>query len=96
MPRKIIVREPRWVDEWTEEAEKIARHRGFMHEFAWRTCRVVLTGGLAPITGFVHGSLSQPRFLEGRGWQYRGSIWIDSDDRSIEVDFLDVGRAEIV
>lgn len=96
MRRKLISSAPRWVEQGTDEAKKIDRQRCFMDKYAWKSCRVFFSADRAPIVGYLHGSLSQPRFSEGCEWQYRGSIWLDTDDRSMEVDFLEVDRAEIV
>ena len=86
---------PRWTDD-IGEIRKLAALPAFVGEYGCKNCRVFLTGSVTPIEGRVLPARVGNNAGDGGRWMYYGSIVVRTADEDIEVDFLDVDRAEIV
>lgn len=78
------------------EIEKLAKLPSFLEKYGLKNCRVFLTNSSVHLEGLVLPASTGNNGGEGGRWQYRGSIAIRTPDEDIEVDFLDVDRAELV
>ena len=86
---------PRLTDD-IGEIRKLAGLLDFVDEYGFRECRVFLTDDVAPIIGCVLPARVGNNAGNGGRWMYYGSIVIRTANEDIEVDFLDLDRAEFV
>ena len=84
---------------WTNdigEIRKIAGLLRFVNEYGFKECRVFLTDSVTPIIGCVLPARVGNNAGNGGRWMYYGSIVIRTENEDIEVDFLNLDRAEFV
>ena len=86
---------PRWTSNF-DEIKKLSTLPDFWERFGLERCRIHLTNSVVSIEGVVlPARVGNTAGIGGR-WEYYGSIVIRTDDDDIEVDFLDVDRAELL
>ena len=86
---------PRWTSD-TDEVRRISRLPDFIEKYGFKNCRVILTGGATTLEGLVLPGRVGNNAGAGDRWMYYGTIAVRTPEEDIEVDFLDIDRAEIV
>ena len=86
---------PRWTSD-VDEVRRISKLPDFINTYGFKNCRVVLAGGTVTIEGQILPARGGNNAGAGGRWMYYGTIVIRTPNKDIEVDFLDVDRAEII
>ena len=86
---------PRWTSD-IDEVRKISELPDFIKTYGFKNCRVVLAGSAMTIEGRILPARVGNNAGAGGRWMYYGTVAIRTPDEDIEVDFLDVDRAEII
>ena len=86
---------PKWTSE-IEEIRKLSELPGFIEKYGLKNCRVFLAESATPIEGRVLPARVGNNAGAGGRWKHYGSIAIRLENEDVEVDFLDVVRAEVI
>ena len=86
---------PRWTGD-ISEVEKLSKLQDFINKYGLKNCRVFLSNSSMHLEGLVLPARTGNNAGEGGRWQYYGSIAVRTPNEDIEVDFLDVDRAELI
>lgn len=86
---------PRWTSD-IDEVRRISQLPEFIKTYGFKNCRIVLTDGATTFEGQILPARTGNNAGAGGQWMYFGTIVVRTPDKDIEVDFLDVDRAEAI